>query len=58
MHQNILALIYYASGLVTGGITILSAQEIWHKSLGVTILFYFLWHTYEQILRYNNRDKN
>lgn len=53
-----LAIIYYASGLITGSVTILSAQEIWHKSLGVTILFYFLWHIYEQILRYNNRDKN
>ncbi len=58
MHQNILAIIYYLSGSVTGILAFILNNELWIKSLGITILFYFLWHIYEEILKYNERDKN
>lgn len=48
MHQNILAILYYITGVFTAFCFIFLAEEVYLKSLGVLILIYFTWLVVEQ----------
>ncbi len=48
MHQNILAVLYYLSGLFAA-CTMFFASELYVKSLGAMLSFYILYVIYEQI---------
>jgi hypothetical protein len=49
MHTNILAVLYWTSGIITAFLMIILANEVWIKSLGVTCLIYYLYMIHENL---------